>query len=84
MGFGPSFCGGKEAYVVKLSPYFSVIPMSGAIPPRPMYNIRVHVHNVSLHKLKASCALKITVFVWAVLLSISHTFTDMSRRASKC
>lgn len=27
MGFGPSFCGGKEAYVVKLSPYFSVIPV---------------------------------------------------------
>jgi len=46
--------------------------MSGAIPPRPIYNIRVPVHNVCLHKLKASCALKIAVFVWALLLSNSE------------
>jgi len=57
--------------------------MSGAIPPRPICNIRVHIHNVCLHNLKAICALKITVFWWDVMLLV-HTFTDINRRDFKC
>lgn len=87
MGFGPSFIGGKETYVVKLSPHFSA-----------MLALRwVALYHHAPHTTFACTFITFvyTSWKWVVLWKLqylcglcccllAHTFTDMSRRGFKC
>lgn len=87
MDFGTSFIGGKKAYVVKLSPHFSVMPALRwvALYLHAPYTtfacpfitfVYTSWKRVVLWKLQYLCGLCCCL--------IANTFTDMSWRGSKC